>query len=118
MTYKIAMGTLAVLVFAGSVHAADIKDCPEKNSIKSEKFHDASLPGAYGDGFKYTATSNGKTWTGQTSGTEDDYLADKYALKVETFGVVDGKLRCDYGGKRLVENGKVSDPHLRLSTPQ
>ncbi|WP_313629676.1 hypothetical protein [Pseudomonas sp.] len=37
MTYKIAMGTLAVLAFAGSVHAADIKDCPEKTllSLKS-----------------------------------------------------------------------------------
>ncbi len=113
---------LAVLTLAVNAHAADIKDCPEASAIKSKPFHDDSVPGDYGDGFTYTATSNGKTWTGTgtgtTLGTDDDYLAAKYALKVETFGVVDGKLRCDYGGKRLVGNSMVKEPNLRLSAPQ
>ncbi|WP_460133458.1 hypothetical protein [Pseudomonas sp. S1_E04] len=118
MSYKFAVGMLAVLTLAVNAHAADIKDCPEASAIKSKPFHDDSVPDKYGDGFTYTATSNGRTWTGTTLGTDDDYLAAKYALKAETFGVVDGKLRCDYGGKRLVENSKVKEPYLRLSAPQ
>ena len=86
-------------------------------TIKSEAFQE-TIQGNTVDGFKYTAKSGGKEWTGQTGATKDDYLAAKYELQAETFNVVNGKLRCDYGGKTLVENGETAVPNLRLTAPQ
>ncbi|AGE27778.1 hypothetical protein H045_18580 [Pseudomonas poae RE*1-1-14] len=117
MSYKFAVGMLAACVLAGGAHASDIKDCPAPSTIKSQAFQETINHNSV-DGFKYTAKSGGKEWTGQTGGTKDDYLAAKYELKAETFNVVNGKLRCDYGGKTLVENGETAIPNLRLTAPQ
>ena len=117
MNYKFAVGMLAACVLTGGAHAADIKDCPAPSTIKSQAFQETINHNSV-DGFKYTAKSGGKEWTGQTGGTKDDYLAAKYELKAETFNVVNGKLRCDYGGKTLVENGETAVPNLRLTAPQ
>ncbi|MBC3196261.1 hypothetical protein [Pseudomonas poae] len=117
MNYKFAVGMLAACVLAGGAHASDIKDCPAPSTIKSQAFQETINHNSV-DGFKYTAKSGGKEWTGQTGGTKDDYLAAKYELKAETFNVVNGKLRCDYGGKTLVENGETAVPNLRLTAPQ
>ncbi|WP_256575486.1 hypothetical protein [Pseudomonas sp. NFPP24] len=105
------------MYWPGGAHAADIEDCPATNTIKSEAFQE-TIQGNSVDGFKYTAKSGGKEWTGQTGNTKDDYLAPEYELKAETFNVVNGKLRCDYGGKTLIKNGETAAPNLRLTAPQ
>jgi len=117
MNYQFAVGMLAACVLAGGAHAADIEDCPATNTIKSEASQE-TIQGKSVDGFKYTAKSGGKEWTGQTGNTKDDYLAPEYELKAETFNVVNGKQRCDYGGKTLIKNGETAVPNLRLTAPQ
>jgi hypothetical protein len=96
--------------------ATDIGQCPATPDIQSKPYTDTNLPSPYGEGYQYTATANGKAWTGQTAGTDDDYLAPEYALKAEAINEKDGKVHCDYGGKRLIKNGVVADPYLRLTT--
>lgn len=117
MNYQFAVGMLAACVLAGGAHAADIKDCPAPSTIKSEAFQE-TIQGNSVDGFKYTAESGGKKWTGQTGNTKHDYLESKYELEAETINVVNGKLRCDYGGKTLIENGETAVPYLRLTATQ
>lgn len=117
MNYQFAVGMLAACVLAGGAHAADIKDCPAPSTIKSEAFQE-TIQGNSVDGFKYTAESGGKKWTGQTGNTKHDYLERKYELEAETINVVNGKLRCDYGGKTLIENGETAVPYLRLTATQ
>ncbi|WP_256657148.1 MULTISPECIES: hypothetical protein [unclassified Pseudomonas] len=92
-----------------------IDQCPATQDIQSTPYTDPDLPPPYGDGYQYTATANGKTWTGQTAATHDDYLAPEYALKPEAIHERNGKLLCDYGGNRVVKNGEVANPYLRLS---
>lgn len=93
-------------------------DCPKTTDIKSRAYTDPSLPAPYGEGYQYSASGKGHIWTGQTAGTADDYLAPEYDLKAQAFSERDGKVYCDYGGRRLVKNAEVSDPYLRLSTPK
>lgn len=94
----------------------NINQCPATQDIKSAPYTDPDLPPPYGDGYQYTATANGNTWKGQTAGTNDDYLAPEYELKAEAINERKGKIHCDYGGKRLIKNGEVADPYLRLTT--
>ncbi|MBW1245761.1 hypothetical protein I7860_03630 [Pseudomonas tolaasii] len=96
--------------------AIDIGQCPAPRDIHSTPYTDPDLPPPYGEGYQYTATANGKTWTGQTAATSDDYLAPEYELKPEEINEQNGKVHCDYGGKRLIKNGEVADPYLRLTT--
>ncbi|WP_235594013.1 hypothetical protein [Pseudomonas palleroniana] len=93
-----------------------IDQCPATKTIHSTAYTDPDLPPPYGEGYQYTATANGRAWTGQTAGTDDDYLAAEYALRPEAIHQRNGKLLCDYGGNRVVKNGEVADPYLRLST--
>lgn len=93
-----------------------IGQCPATRDIQSEAYSDPDLPAPYGEGYRYTATANGKTWTGQTAATNDDYLAPEYALKAEDINERNGKIYCDYGGRRLIKNGEVANPYLRLTT--
>ncbi|NVZ21936.1 hypothetical protein [Pseudomonas costantinii] len=95
--------------------AVDIGQCPAPRDIQSKAYTDPDLPPPYGEGYQYTASANGKTWTGQTAATSDDYLAPEYELKAEEINERDGKVHCDYGGKRLIKNGEVADPYLRLT---
>lgn len=96
--------------------AADIHQCPAVANIRSTPYTDPDLPAPYGEGFKYVATTPGKTWTGQTAATNDDFLDPEYELKAEEIHERNNKTFCDYGGKRLIKEGAVSDPYLRLST--
>lgn len=91
-------------------------NAPATRDIQSKPYTDPDLPAPYGKGYQYTATTNDKAWTGQTAATKDDYLDPEYALKAEEFSERNGKVYCDYGGKRLIKNGEVADPYLRLST--
>ncbi|WLH29639.1 hypothetical protein [Pseudomonas canadensis] len=84
--------------------------------IQSKPYTDPDVPAPYGEGYQYTATANGKAWTGQTAATKDDYLAPEYELKAEAINERNDKIHCDYGGKRLIKNGEVADPYLRLTT--
>ena len=95
--------------------AADIGQCPATADINSTPYTDPDLPAPYGEGYQYTASANGKSWTGQTVGTNDDFLDPEYALKPEAINEREGKVHCDYGGKRLIKNGEVADPYLRLT---
>lgn len=96
--------------------ATGVDQCPVTRDIHSKPYTDPDLPAPYGEGYQYTAMANGKAWTGQTAATKDDYLAPEYALKAEAINERSGKLYCDYGGKRLIKNGEVGTPYLRLST--
>ncbi|WP_426130622.1 hypothetical protein [Pseudomonas sp. DWP1b1] len=96
--------------------ATGIDQCPAPRDIQSKPYTDPDLPTPYGEGYQYTAMANGKTWTGQTAATKDDYLAPEYELKAESVNERNGKIHCDYGGKRLIKNGEVADPYLRLTT--
>lgn len=96
--------------------ALDIGQCPATHTIQSSAYTDPDLPAPYGEGYQYTATATAKKWTGQTAATNDDYLAPEYELKAEAVNEQAGKVHCDYGGKRLIKNGEVADPYLRLTT--
>lgn len=96
--------------------AADIDQCPAPSNIQSKAYTDPALPPPYGEGYQYTANANGKTWSGQTAGTNDDYLDSEHALKAEAINERDDKVHCDYGAKRLIKNGEGVDPYLRLTT--
>lgn len=95
--------------------AVDTGQCPAVSDIHSKPYTDPDLPPPYGEGYQYSAQTQGKTWTGQTAGTNDDFLDPEYALQAEAINVRDGKMHCDYGGKRLIKNGEVADPYLRLT---
>ncbi|EJM19062.1 hypothetical protein PMI21_01777 [Pseudomonas sp. GM18] len=112
MQSKIAVGVFAMMALMGNVYAADVSTCPKVSDIKSSPYtsDDKNIPAPFNEGYKYTATANGKTWTGVTMATNDDYLAKKYELKAESF---DGSI-CSYGGKTLVENGETAVPYLKL----
>ncbi|MFL1493462.1 hypothetical protein [Pseudomonas antarctica] len=97
-------------------HASDTGQCPAVPDIQSKPYTDPDLARPYGEGYQYTATANGKAWTGQTAGTNDDYLDPEYALTAEAINEQGGQVQCDYGGKRLIKNGVVADPYLRLTT--
>ncbi|AZE63750.1 MULTISPECIES: hypothetical protein [Pseudomonas] len=113
-----ALGISTVQDRASPPAATDIGQCPARRDIQSKPYTDPDLPPPYGEGYQYTANTNDKKWTGQTAGTDDDYLDPKYELKAEAVNVRDGKVHCDYGGKRLIENGEVADPNLRLTAPE
>ncbi|WP_246355509.1 hypothetical protein [Pseudomonas reactans] len=100
---------------ASRPQATGIDQCPAPRDIQSTPYTDPDVPTPYGEGYQYTATANGKAWTGQTAATKDDYLAPEYELKAEEINERNGKIHCDYGGKRQVKNGEVSDPYLRLT---
>ncbi|PIB47775.1 hypothetical protein AOA57_16065 [Pseudomonas sp. 2588-5] len=101
---------------ASSGQAIDIGQCPAVSDIQSKPYTDPDLPPPYGEGYKYSAHTRGRTWKGQTAGTDDDYLAPRYALKAETITQTEGRLRCDYGGKTVVEEGVTATPYLRLNS--
>jgi hypothetical protein len=112
MQSKIAVGVFATMALMGNVYAADINDCPKVSEIKSSAYtsDDKNIPAPYNEGYKYTATANGKTWTGVAMGINDDYLDKKYNLKAVSY---DGSI-CSYGGKTVVENGETAVPYLKL----
>lgn len=112
MQSKMAVGVFALMTIMGNVYAAGIEVCPKVSEIKSSPYtsDDKNIPAPFNKGYKYTATANGKTWTGVTMDTNDDYLAKKYELKAESF---DGSI-CSYGGKTVVENGETAVPYLKL----
>jgi len=127
MNAKLTLGMLTLITFTSSVYAADISICPKISEITATSFKDTdpavkAQPGDTAAGFteaiKYTATSGGKTWTGEVHGSNDTYLESQYELQVEDFGELNGMLRCDYGGKKLVENGVSNEAHLRLLAPK
>ncbi|WP_426108992.1 hypothetical protein [Pseudomonas sp. TWR1-1-4] len=101
---------------ASRPQATSIDHCPTPRDIRSKPYTDPDVPAPYGEGYQYTATANGKAWTGQTAATKDDYLAPEYELKAEAINERNDKIHCDYGGKRLIKNGEVADPYLRLTT--
>ena len=96
--------------------ATGTDQCPAPRDIQSKPYTDPDVPAPYGEGYQYTATTNGKAWTGQTAATKDDYLAPEYELKAEAINERNDKTHCDYGGKRQIKNGEVADPYLRLTT--
>ncbi|WP_323988054.1 hypothetical protein [Pseudomonas canadensis] len=101
---------------ASRPQATGIDQCPPPRDIQSKPYTDPDVPAPYGEGYQYTATANGKAWTGQTAATKDDYLAPEYELKAEAINERNDKIHCDYGGKRLIKNGEVANPYLRLTT--
>lgn len=101
---------------ASRPQATSIDQCPTPRDIQSKPYTDPDVPTPYGEGYQYTATADGKAWTGQTAATKDDYLAPEYELKAEAINERNDKIHCDYGGKRLIKNGEVADPYLRLTT--
>ena len=60
---------------ASRPQATGIDQCPTPRDIQSTPYTDPDVPAPYGEGYQYTATANGKAWTGQTAATKDDYLA-------------------------------------------
>ena len=54
--------------------AVDTGQCPAVSDIHSKPYTDPDLPPPYGEGYQYSAQTQGKTWTGQTAGTNDDFL--------------------------------------------
>jgi len=98
--------------FAGNAYAAGTEVCPKVSDIKSSAYtsDDENIPAPFNEGYKYTATANGKTWVGVTMGNQDDYLAKKYNLAAESF---DGSI-CSYVGTKVVENGVTAVPYLKL----
>lgn len=112
MSKSIAMALFIIGAATTNVYAAGIESCPPVNSIKSSAYTDSSIPAPHNSGFKYTASFNGKTWTGETLSTREDFLAPEYELKAESF---DGSI-CSYGGKKKVENGEHSTPYLKLKS--
>lgn len=112
MQSKIAVGVFAMMTLMGNVYAAGIEICPKVSEIKSSAYtsDDKNIPAPFNEGYKYTATANGKTWTGVTMATNDDYLDNKYNLKAESY---DGSI-CSYGGTKVVENGETAVPYLKL----
>lgn len=60
---------------ASSGQAIDIGQCPAVSDIHSKPYTDPDLPPPYGEGYEYSAHTRGRTWKGQTAGTDDDYLA-------------------------------------------
>ena len=116
MNYTLTVGLMTAWMLTTNVYAADKNDCPPISAIQSTPYTDPDLQPPHGEGYKYTATFNGKTWTGQTASTKDDYLEPKYELKAEEIEEVNGALRCSYGGKTLDENGETAVPNLRLTS--
>ena len=112
MSKSIAMALFIIGAATTNAYAAGVESCPPVNTIKSSAYTDSSVSEPHNTGFKYTATFNGKTWTGETLSTRDDFLAPKYELKAESF---DGSI-CSYGGKKIVENGENSTPYLKLKS--
>lgn len=111
------INSLATQTIRGSTFT-DPGQCPAAGQIKSKPYTDPDLPPPYGEGYQYSASTHGKHWTGQTAATDDDYLAPEYALEAQSVSERNGKLYCDYGGKRLIKDGVVAAPYLRLSTPR
>jgi hypothetical protein len=110
----IGMAFLVLGAMAGNAYAAGTDACPKVSEIKSSPYtsNDPNIPAPFNEGYKYTATANGKTWTGVTMATNDDYLAKKYNLKPENY---DGSI-CSYGGTTVVENGETAVPYLKLKS--
>ncbi|MGN7440329.1 hypothetical protein [Pseudomonas lactis] len=114
----LVLGLMTACLFAGNAYAADIDKCPKVSNIKSEPTEQKDFEGdeeKFKYGFKYTSSTTEGSWTGETAGTTDDYLADKYELAPESYEVVNGVTRCNYGGKTIVENGQTAVPNLRLN---
>lgn len=101
---------------APASQSINTRQCPTTRDIRSEPYTDPDIPFPFGDGYQYTVTANGKTWVGQTAGTDDDYLSKEYELQPEQIHERDGRIYCDYGGKTVNKNGVTSTPYLRLST--
>ncbi|MHC8341450.1 hypothetical protein [Pseudomonas sp. HLT2-19-2] len=112
MRNAIGMAFLIMGALTGNAYAAGTEGCPKVSEIKSSAFtsDDKNIPAPFNEGYKYTATANGKTWTGVTMATNDDYLDKKYNLKAESY---DGSI-CSYGGTKVVENGETAVPYLKL----
>jgi exonuclease III len=112
MRNVIGIAFLAFGVMTGNVYAAGTDVCPKVSEIKSSAYtsDDKNIPAPFNEGYKYTSTANGKTWTGVTMATKDNYLDKKYNLKAESF---DGSI-CSYGGTKVVENGETAVPYLKL----
>lgn len=110
MSKSIAMALFVIGAATTNAYAASVESCPPVNTIKSSAYTDSSVPEPDNTGFQYRSSFNGKTWTGVTLSTRDDFLAPKYELKAESF---DGSI-CSYGGKKIVENGENSIPYLKL----
>lgn len=111
MRNTIGMAFLIMGALTGNAYADNTKVCPKVSDIKSSSFtsDDKNIPAPFNEGYKYTATANGKTWTGVTMATNDDYLDKKYNLKAESY---DGSI-CSYGGTK-VEGDKTAVPYLKL----
>ena len=103
---------------ASASQSINTSQCPATSAIRSVPYTDPDIPSPFGDGYQYTVTANGKTWVGQTTGTDDDYLGKEYELQPEQIHKRDGRIYCDYGGKTVNKNGVTSTPYLRLSTPK
>ncbi|RON32236.1 hypothetical protein [Pseudomonas brassicacearum] len=112
MRNAIGMAFLIFGALAGNAYAAGTEVCPKVSDIKSSAYtsDDENIPAPFNEGYKYTATANGKTWVGVTMGNQDDYLAKKYNLAAESF---DGSI-CSYGGTKVVESGVTAVPYLKL----
>ncbi|WLH23778.1 hypothetical protein PSH76_27870 [Pseudomonas sp. FP215] len=118
MDKTLIVGLMAACLLAGNAYAADIDKCPKVKNIESTPTKQEYFVGKekkFEDGFKYTSSNTEGSWTGETAGTTDDYLADKYELAPESYEVVNGVTRCNYGGKTIVENGQTAVPNLRLN---
>lgn len=118
MDKTLIVGLMAACLLAGNGYAADIDKCPKVKNIESTPTKQEYFVGKekkFEDGFKYTSSNTEGSWTGETAGTTDDYLADKYELAPESYEVVNGVTRCNYGGKTIVENGTTAVPNLRLN---
>ncbi|AZE57903.1 hypothetical protein C4K03_5796 [Pseudomonas synxantha] len=121
MDKTLVIGLMAACLLAGNAYAADIDKCPKVNDIKSKPTKQEYFVGTekrFEDGFKYTSSTTEGSWTGETAGTTDDYLADKYKLEPESYELVNGVPRCNYKGKTIVENGETAVPNLRLNLQQ
>lgn len=114
MSKAIAMALFIIGAVTTNAYASDVENCPPVSAINSNAFtsDDPNIPPPHNKGFKYEASFKGKKWTGEALSTKDDFLAPKYELKAESFN---GSI-CSYGGKKIVENGESSTPHLKLKS--
>lgn len=109
---------LGAALIPGTGNAAVYESlCPAVAQITSTKFKvglvDMASP--YNEGFTYSALGpEGKNWSGETSGTSDDYLAREFGLKLMKIDEQADSITCIYDGNVYHQKDEVITPYLKL----